>query len=103
MAPYPSPSAGEVKNNNQPATGASKVDGGWRESVDNHTSTMAGNDEQYEHAADVEGSDKGGKGGNGDGECGWQATKRGKVARAMASAMREVCHSNSTPYSSLSM
>ncbi len=30
---------GEVKNNNQLATGASKVGGCWRESVDDHRTT----------------------------------------------------------------
>jgi hypothetical protein len=48
--------------------GASKVGGGWQESVDNHTTTKAGDDEQCEHAADVEGSNREGKGGKGNGE-----------------------------------
>jgi hypothetical protein len=52
----------------QLAKGESKVGGGWQESVDDHTTTVAGEEEQCEHAADVEGSDKEGKGGKGDGE-----------------------------------
>jgi hypothetical protein len=44
------------------------VGGGWQESIDNHTSMMAGNDEQCEHAADVESSNKEGKGSKGNGE-----------------------------------
>jgi hypothetical protein len=42
MAPDPPPSAGEVKSNNQLATGASKAGGGWQESVNNHTAMTAG-------------------------------------------------------------
>jgi hypothetical protein len=44
MAPDPPPSAGEVKNNNQLAKRASKVDNGWQESIGNYTTTMPGND-----------------------------------------------------------
>ncbi len=68
MAPSPPPSAGEVKNNNELATGALKVGGGWQESIGDHTTMMAGNDKQPERAADVEGSNNEGEGGNGDGE-----------------------------------
>jgi hypothetical protein len=44
------------------------VGGGWKESVDDHTTMAAGNDGQNEHAADVEGNNEEGKGGKGDGE-----------------------------------
>jgi hypothetical protein len=44
MAPDP-PSTVEVKHNNQLATGASKAGGGWRESVKDHTTTTAGDNE----------------------------------------------------------
>jgi hypothetical protein len=44
MAQDPPPSTGEVKNNNQLAMGASKVSGGWQESINNHTTVMAGDD-----------------------------------------------------------
>jgi hypothetical protein len=67
MAPDPPLSVGEVKNKNQLATGVLKVGGGWRESIDNHRTMMAGNEEGRECAVDVEGS-KEGKGGKGDGE-----------------------------------
>ncbi len=55
--------------NNQLATGASKAGGGWPESVDDHSTMTAGKDEQQEHAADYDGSNKEGEGdkGNGDG------------------------------------
>jgi hypothetical protein len=33
------------KKNNQLTMGASKVGGGWQESIDDHTTTMAGNNE----------------------------------------------------------
>jgi hypothetical protein len=44
------------------------VGGGWQESVDNHTTMMAGNHERRERAADDEGSNKEGEGGKGDGD-----------------------------------
>jgi hypothetical protein len=47
---------------------ASKVGGGWQESIDNHTTMMVGDDKQLEYAADDEGSNKEGKGGKGDGD-----------------------------------
>jgi hypothetical protein len=37
--------------NNQLATGASKIGGGWQESINNHTTTVAGDDKQQERAA----------------------------------------------------
>jgi hypothetical protein len=40
MMPPDPPSAGEVKNNNQIATRASKVGVGWQESIDDHTTMM---------------------------------------------------------------
>jgi hypothetical protein len=46
----------------------SKAGIGWQESVDNHTATMVGNEEQQEHGADNEGNDKEGKGGKGNGD-----------------------------------
>jgi hypothetical protein len=49
-------------------TGASKVGGGWQESIDDHTTTTAGNDKRRERAVDDEGSNKEGKGGKGDGD-----------------------------------
>jgi hypothetical protein len=62
---------GEVKNNNQLLTGASKVGGGWQESIDDHITTMAGDDERQER---------------------WQmmraATKRARTVKAMVTAMR---------------
>ncbi len=61
---------GEVKNNNQLATGVSKVGGGWQESIDNHTSMTAGNDKQCNPATDFEGSNKEGKGNKGKGKGG---------------------------------
>jgi hypothetical protein len=67
MAPDPPPSAGEVKSNNQLAAGMPKA-GGWRESVNNHTATMVGNDEQREHARNYEGNDKDCEGSKGDGD-----------------------------------
>jgi hypothetical protein len=45
MAPDPPPSAGEVKNNNQLATVASKAGDGWWESVNDHMTTTVGNNE----------------------------------------------------------
>ncbi len=55
-------------DNNQLATGASKVGSGRRESIDNHTITKAVDYEQREHAADDDGSDREGEGGKGDGD-----------------------------------
>jgi hypothetical protein len=57
-----------VKNKKQLATGTSKAGGGWQESVDDHTTTMVGNDKQRECAADDEGSDEEGKGSKSNGE-----------------------------------
>ena len=68
MAPDPSLSTGEVKNNNQLAMGAPKAGSGWQESVKGHANTTAGNDEQQEHVQDNEGSNKDGKGRKGDGD-----------------------------------
>ncbi len=67
MAQDPPLSAGEVKNNNQLAMGASKAGSGWQESIDNHTTTMAGDNKWWEYATDDEGKDsnKEGKGGKG--------------------------------------
>ncbi len=42
--------------------------GGWQESIDNHTTMTAGNDEQLERVPDVEGSNKEGKGSKGNDE-----------------------------------
>ncbi len=42
--------------------------GGWQESIDDHTTTTAVNDEQHERVADVEGSNKKVEGGKGNGE-----------------------------------
>ncbi len=42
--------------------------GGWQESINDHTTTTAGDDKQRDHAADVEGSNKEGEGGKGYGE-----------------------------------
>jgi hypothetical protein len=53
---------GEVKNNNQLVMGASKVGGCWQESINNHTTTMAGDKEGGEIVADDEGRDKEGEG-----------------------------------------
>jgi hypothetical protein len=36
----------------------SKVGGGWQESINNHKTTAAGDDERLERAADVEGSNE---------------------------------------------
>jgi hypothetical protein len=44
MVPDPPPTTGEMKNNNQLATGSSKAGSGWPESVDDHTTTTVGND-----------------------------------------------------------
>ncbi len=66
--PRPPLSMGEVKNNNQLATGASKAGSGWQESIDNHTTTVTGNEEQRGHMAYDEGSNKEGKGSKGNGE-----------------------------------
>ncbi len=68
MAPDPPLSAAEVKSNNQLAAGMPKAGGGWRESVDDHTATMVGNDEQQERVRDDEGNDKDCEGGKGDGD-----------------------------------
>jgi hypothetical protein len=57
-----------VKINNQLATGLSKVGNSWQESINNHTTTMAGSNKQQECAADDEGSNKDGKGGKGVGD-----------------------------------
>jgi hypothetical protein len=43
--PDPPPSVGEVKNNNQLATGASKVGNGWQESIVDHRTTKVGDNE----------------------------------------------------------
>jgi hypothetical protein len=48
--------------------GASKGGGGWQESVNDHRTTMAGNDKLQECVVDYEGCDKKGKGGKGDGD-----------------------------------
>ncbi len=56
------------KNHNQLTMRATKVGGGWQESIDDHTTTLVGNNEQQERAADDEGSNKVGKGGKGDGD-----------------------------------
>jgi hypothetical protein len=66
MAPDPSSSTGEVKSNNQLATGASKAGSGWQESIDNHMTMMAGNGKQQERTCNDQGNDKDGKGGKGD-------------------------------------
>jgi hypothetical protein len=68
MAPDPPPSAGEVKNNNQLAMGASKVGDGWRESVVDHRTMIVGDNEQRAHAADVDGSKEEGESNKGNGE-----------------------------------
>jgi hypothetical protein len=68
MAPNPPPSTGEVRNSNQLVTEASNAGSGWRESIEDYTTTTAGNNERRERAADDEGSGKEGKGGKGDGE-----------------------------------
>jgi hypothetical protein len=68
MAPDPPPSVAEVKSNNQLAAGMPKAGGGWRESVDDHTATTVGDDEQRERARDDEGNDEDCKGGKGDGD-----------------------------------
>jgi hypothetical protein len=60
-------------DNNQLATGVSKAGGGWKESIDDHSTTMAGADKQQERVVDNDGSNKEGKGAKGDGdgnECG---------------------------------
>jgi hypothetical protein len=44
---------------------------------------VAGNNEQCELVVDIEGSDKEGKGGKGDGEWGWRATKRVRAAEIL--------------------
>jgi hypothetical protein len=44
------------------------VGGGWQEIVNNRTTMTAGNNNQREHAMDIEGSNKEGEGGKGDGE-----------------------------------
>ncbi len=46
IAPDPPLSAGEVTNNNQIATEASKAGGGWQESIGEHTTTTVGNNKQ---------------------------------------------------------
>jgi hypothetical protein len=68
IAPDSPSSTGEVKNNDQLSTGASKVGGGWQESVDSHTTTTTGNSEQLEHVVDDAGSNKEVEDGKGDGE-----------------------------------
>ncbi len=40
--------------------------GGWRESINNQTATMAGDNKQQEHVVVDEGSDNEGKGGKGN-------------------------------------
>ncbi len=67
MAPDP-PIRRRGVSNNQLAKGASKAGGGWQESIDGHTTTMVGNNEQGEHEADDEGSNEEGEGGKGNGE-----------------------------------
>jgi hypothetical protein len=59
---------GEVNNNNQLAMEASKVVGGWRVSIKDHTTTMVSKDEQQECAAVDEGSNKEGESSKGDGD-----------------------------------
>ncbi len=61
-------STGELKTNNQLAMGASNGGSVWKESVDNHTTTMAGNNKKWEGAADDEGSNKEGRDSKGDGD-----------------------------------
>jgi hypothetical protein len=68
MAPDPPPCAGDVKTNIQLAKGVSKAGGGWQGSINNHTTMTTGDDEQQERAVNDEGSNKGGKGGKGDGD-----------------------------------
>ncbi len=68
MRPQTPPLAGEVKNKNQLATGASKVDGGWQESIDDRMTMTVGDEEQREREADDEGSNKEGESGKGDGD-----------------------------------
>ncbi len=46
MALDPPTTVGEVKNNNQLATGASKAGSGWQESVNDHTITAVANNKQ---------------------------------------------------------
>ncbi len=45
-----------------------KAGGGWRESIDDHTATIVGDDKRREHAGDDEGNDKDCEGGKGDGD-----------------------------------
>jgi hypothetical protein len=59
-------------HDNQPATGATKAGSGWQESVDNHTTTMVGNNERQEHVTDDEESNKEGKGNGQRGQWRWQ-------------------------------
>jgi hypothetical protein len=47
---------------------ALKVDSGWQQSVDDHTTMIAGDDKKRERAVDVAGSNKEGKGSTGNGE-----------------------------------
>ncbi len=68
MDPDPPLSAAEMKSNNQLAAGMLKGGGGWRDSVDDHTATMVGDDKRREHARNDEGNDKDCKGGKGDGD-----------------------------------
>ncbi len=103
-------SAGEVKNNNQLAAGASQAGRGLQEGVDNHMTRMAGHFKQREHVADDEGNGEEGKGskGNGDGnegarqqrgqgwqgpwhwQQGWCATKKARAARASRAMVTRV-------------
>jgi hypothetical protein len=61
--PKPPTSVGEVKNINHLEMGVSKLGGGWHESNDNHTTTMAGDNKWWSHVANDKGIDKEGKGG----------------------------------------
>ncbi len=45
-----------------------KAGGGWQESVNDHTATTVGNNEQRERARDDEGNDEDWEGGKGDGD-----------------------------------
>jgi hypothetical protein len=57
-----------VKSNNQLAVGMPKAGGGWRESNDDHTAKMVGDDERRERARDDEGNDEECEGGKSDGD-----------------------------------
>jgi hypothetical protein len=68
MDPDPPLSAAEVKINNQLAAGMPKAGSGWRESVNDHTAMMVGNDERRERVRDDEGNNEDCKGGKDDGD-----------------------------------